>query len=96
MKHRIHNKQIILEMLRLIKENKILVMDISELNFGAYYEAEYAQGLGKEVVFTCKSSVMKKDKFLCNKNNGAECELIIKMTGCDNYRDKFSAIFLLS
>lgn len=78
MKHRIHNKQIVPEMLRLIKESKILVMDISEPNFGAYYEAGYAQGLGKEVIFTCKSSVMKKDKFPCDDKKGEECELLKK------------------
>ncbi len=78
MKHRIHNKQIVPEMLRLIKESKILVMDISEPNFGAYYEAGYAQGLGKEVIFTCKSSVMKQDKFPCDDKKGEECELLKK------------------
>lgn len=78
MKHRIHNKQIVPEMLRLIKESKILVMDISEPNFGAYYEAGYAQGLGKEVIFTCKSSVMNKDKFPCSDKKGKECEFLKK------------------
>lgn len=78
MKHRIHNKQIVPEMLRLIKASKMLVMDISEPNFGAYYEAGYAQGLGKEVIITCKSSVMKKDKFPCEDKKGAECELLKK------------------
>lgn len=78
MKHRIHNKQIVPEMLRLIKESKMLVMDISEPNFGAYYEAGYAQGLDKEVIITCKSSVIKKDKFLCDDRKGTECELLRK------------------
>lgn len=78
MKHRIHNKQIVPEMLRLIKESRILVMDISEPNFGAYYEAGYAQGLGKEVIFTCKSSVMKQDKFPCDVKKGAECDVLKK------------------
>lgn len=78
MKRRIHNKQIVPEMLRLIKESKILVMDITEPNFGAYYEAGYAQGLGKEVIITCKSSVMKKDKFPCDDKKGEECELLKK------------------
>lgn len=78
MKSRIHNKQIVPEMLRLIKESKILVMDISEPNFGAYYEAGYAQGMGKEVVFTCKSDVMKKDKFPCSDNYDKECDFLKK------------------
>ena len=78
LKHRIHNKQIVPEMLRLIKESKMLVMDISEPNFGAYYEAGYAQGLDKEVIITCKSSVMKKEEFLCEDKKGIECELLRK------------------
>lgn len=49
----IHNKQIVPEMFRLIRESRLLVMDISEPNYGAYYEAGYAQGLGKEVIITC-------------------------------------------
>lgn len=49
----IHNKQIVPEMFRLIRESRLLVMDITEPNYGAYYEAGYAQGLGKEVIITC-------------------------------------------
>lgn len=78
MKGRIHNKQIVPEMLRLIRESKMLVMDISEPNFGAYYEAGYAQGLNKEVIITCKDSVMKKEKFLCKDNDDKECEFLKK------------------
>lgn len=49
----IHNKDIVPEMLRLIRECRFLIMDISEPNYGAYYEAGYALGLGKEVIITC-------------------------------------------
>lgn len=49
----IHNRQIVPEMFRLIRESKFLIMDISEPNYGAYYEAGYALGLGKEVIITC-------------------------------------------
>lgn len=56
----IHNKQIVPEMLRLIRESKLLVMDITEPNYGAYYEAGYAQGLGKEVIITCSDKVFSK------------------------------------
>ncbi len=64
----IHNHQIVPEMLRLIKESKFMIMDITKPNFGAYYEAGYAQGLGKEVIITCKKEVFdKSDKdFVCN------------------------------
>ena len=33
-------------------------MDISDPNYGAYYEAGYALGLGKEVIITCKEEVL--------------------------------------
>lgn len=51
----IHNKQIVPEMLRLIRESRFLVLDITEPNYGAYYEAGYAQGLGKEVIICCRA-----------------------------------------
>ena len=56
----IHNKQIVPEMLRLIRESRLLVMYITEPNYGAYYEAGYAQGLGKEVIITCSDKVFTK------------------------------------
>lgn len=49
----IHNQDIVPEMLRMIRECRFLIMDISEPNYGAYYEAGYALGLGKEVIITC-------------------------------------------
>lgn len=56
----IHNHQIMPEMFRLIRECRLLVLEISDPNFGAYYEAGYALGLGKEVIICCKSDVFSK------------------------------------
>lgn len=53
----VHNRQIVPEMFRLIRECRFLVLDISEPNYGAYYEAGYALGLGKEVIITCSAEV---------------------------------------
>lgn len=53
----IHNRQIVPEMFRLIRECRFLILDISEPNYGAYYEAGYALGLGKEVIITCSAEV---------------------------------------
>lgn len=61
----VHNRQIVPEMLRLIKESKFLIMDITYPNFGAYFEAGYAQGLGKEVIVTCKREVFDLSEFAC-------------------------------
>lgn len=57
----IHNKQIVPEMFRLIRECNFLILEISEPNYGAYYEAGYALGLGKEVIICCKKDIFTKD-----------------------------------
>jgi nucleoside 2-deoxyribosyltransferase len=59
----IHNRQIVPEMLRLIKESKLLIMDITDPNYGAYFEAGYAMGFGKEVIITCKEEIFNKKDF---------------------------------
>lgn len=56
----IHNKQIVPEMFRLIRECQFLILEISDPNYGAYYEAGYALGLGKEVIITCSAEVFHK------------------------------------
>lgn len=56
----IHNHQIMPEMFRLIRECRFLIMDVSDPNYGAYYEAGYALGLGKEVIISCKEEVFTK------------------------------------
>ena len=61
----VHNHQIVPEMLRLISESKFVIMDITEPNFGAYYEAGYAQGLGKDVIITCRADVFGMRDFRC-------------------------------
>lgn len=57
----IHNHQIVPEMLRLIRESRFLILDITDPNYGAYYEAGYALGLGKEVIISCSKEVFTKD-----------------------------------
>lgn len=54
MSEEIHGKQIVPMMFRLIRESRLLVMDATDQNLGAYHEAGYALGLGKEVIITCK------------------------------------------
>lgn len=59
----IHNQQIVPYMMRLIRECRFLIMDITDPNYGAYYEAGYALGLGKEVIITCSKDIFSKKKF---------------------------------
>jgi len=52
-----HNNQIVPEMFFEIKRSKFMVVDVTYANLGAYYEAGYAQALGKEVIVCCKKEV---------------------------------------
>ena len=53
-----HNNQIVPEILYQIKQSKFVIAEFSTNNNGAYYEAGYATGLGKEVIHICNN-----DKF---------------------------------
>lgn len=51
-----HNRQIVPEMLYEIRNSKFVIAELSNHNNGAYYEAGYALGLGKEVIHICQKS----------------------------------------
>jgi len=56
-----HNKQIVPEMLYQIKQSKFVVAEFTGHNNGAYYEAGYAAGLGKEVIHICEEKAFGTD-----------------------------------
>ncbi len=45
-----------------IRTSRFLVADLTGDNLGAYWEAGYAEGLGKPVIYTCKKSYFDKQK----------------------------------
>ncbi|MBW8014991.1 MAG: hypothetical protein FVQ82_02315 [Planctomycetes bacterium] len=45
-----------------IRKSRFLISDLSHDNNGAYWEAGYAEGLGKPVIYTCKEGKFDKDK----------------------------------
>ena len=51
-----------------------LISDLTHHNNGAYWEAGYAEGLGKPVIYTCREDVMKDTHFDTNHH------LIVKWT----------------
>jgi len=51
-----HNHQIVPEMLYEIRNSKFVIAELSNHNNGAYYEAGYALGLGKEVIHICQKN----------------------------------------
>ncbi|HTR13660.1 MAG TPA: hypothetical protein VMI72_10535, partial [Roseiarcus sp.] len=40
-----------------IRNCRFLIADLSHANAGSYWEAGYAEGLGKRVIYTCEQSV---------------------------------------
>ena len=51
-----HNNQIVPEIFYEIDHSRFLVADVTYPNNGAYYEAGYALGKGKEVIFSCREN----------------------------------------
>lgn len=49
-----HNDFITPELLKYIRDSKFVVVDLTHLNNGAYFEEGYAMGLGKPVIQLCK------------------------------------------
>jgi len=57
-----HNGKICEEILHQIQKSKFLVVDVTGGNQGAYFEAGYAQGQGKQVFWTCKKGEKEEKK----------------------------------
>lgn len=49
-----------------IRKAKFLIADLTHQNHGAYWEAGYAEGLGKAVIYTCERAAFKKTHFDTN------------------------------
>ncbi len=55
-----HNQQIVPEMLYEIRNSRYVIAELSHHNNGAYYEAGYALGNGKEAIHICQNEELKK------------------------------------
>ena len=53
-----YNGQIVPEMLYQIRESRFVIAELSHHNNGAYYEAGYALGIGKEVIHICEEDAI--------------------------------------
>lgn len=56
-----HNNQIVPEIFYEIERSKFVVVDVTFPNYGAYYEAGYAQALGKQVIICCRQKEFDGD-----------------------------------
>ncbi len=45
-----------------IRASRFLIADLTHRNAGAYWEAGYAEGLGKPVIYTCERSVFEREQ----------------------------------
>lgn len=45
-----------------IRSSRFVIADLTHGNLGAYWEAGYAEGLGKPVIYTCEKSIFDKEK----------------------------------
>jgi len=45
-----------------IRRARFVVADLTDGNHGAYWEAGFAEGLGKPVIYTCEESIFKGEK----------------------------------
>lgn len=57
-----HNNQIMPEIFGQIRKCRFLVMDLTIPNYGAYYEAGIARGMGKETILTCRSDIFNSEE----------------------------------
>lgn len=56
-----HNHQIVPEMLSEIRKSRFVIAELTGHNNGAYYEAGYALGFGKEVIHICNKDQFGQD-----------------------------------
>lgn len=58
-----HNEQIVPQIFEEINKAEFIIADLTLHRNGVYYEAGFAKGLGKEVIFTCKKDDFENSHF---------------------------------
>lgn len=58
-----HNEQIVPQIFEEIKKAEFIIADLTGHRNGVYYEAGFAKGLGKEVIFTCNADDFENSHF---------------------------------
>lgn len=56
-----HSKQIVPELLYQIRQSAFMIADVSTSNCNVYYEAGFAEALGKEVIVCCEETDAEED-----------------------------------
>lgn len=58
-----HNDGIVDQIIALIRQSKFVIADLSGNKDGVYYEAGFAKGLGRPVIFTCEEAYFEDIHF---------------------------------
>ncbi|MEA4914589.1 MAG: hypothetical protein VB061_08460 [Christensenella sp.] len=85
-----HNNQIVPEMFYEIKRSRFMVVDITYPNYGAYYEAGYAQALGKEVIICCRKEEYESPDRKANPHFDIAQRSAVVWETYDELKDKLS------
>lgn len=56
-----HNNQIVPEIFFEIRRSKVVLVDVTHPNYGAYYEIGYAEACGKQVIVCCKEGAFTSE-----------------------------------
>lgn len=73
-----HNNQIVPEIFYEIERSKFVVVDVTYPNYGAYYEAGYAQALGKQVIICCSQEAFSSNETRPHFDISQKCMIVWK------------------
>lgn len=73
-----HNNQIVPEIFYEIERSKFVVVDVTHPNYGAYYEAGYAQALGKQVIICCSQEAFNSTETRPHFDISQKCMIVWK------------------
>jgi len=58
-----HNNQITDEIMAAIRDSQFMIADFTGHRSGVYYEAGFARGLGREIIYCCREDAFKERHF---------------------------------
>ncbi|MEJ6529025.1 hypothetical protein [Exiguobacterium sp. USCH10] len=87
-----HTNQIVPEIFYEIENAEFVIADLTDHKNGVYYEAGYAKGIGKEVIFTCHTDDFEKRHFDVAQTNTIVWKNISELS--DMLSNRIEAIYI--
>ena len=73
-----------------IRDAKFIIADLTHDNNGAYWEAGYAEGLGKPVIYICEQSKFEEDETHFDVNHCTTVKWSVRAP--DGFRNELIAV----